>query len=172
MLDRFDAEKAVEAILYIVSRISEPTLHKVAKVLYFADRKHIDRYGRFITGDQYVAMKNGPVPSATYDILKYIRGDNVPCRFDHARALIFVHGRYNLSVDRDADTDYFSDSDIECLDESIAENGSLSFSELTKKSHDAVYDSADRDDFIKLDAFIAHSSSPDSLREYVSNPMP
>ncbi len=39
-------------------------------MMYFADRLHLERYGRFICGDSYVAMKNGPVPSFTYDILK------------------------------------------------------------------------------------------------------
>ena len=42
-------------------------------VLLFADKKHLERYGRFITGDTYSAMENGPVPSFAYDVVKCIK---------------------------------------------------------------------------------------------------
>jgi uncharacterized phage-associated protein len=45
--------------------------------MYFADRKHLEKYGRFICGDSYVAMKHGPVPSEIYDILKAVISDTV-----------------------------------------------------------------------------------------------
>jgi hypothetical protein len=33
--------------------------------MYFADKAHLEQYGRFICGDSYVAMK--PVPIGTYE---------------------------------------------------------------------------------------------------------
>lgn len=63
----FDPEKAVEVILYVASRVRDSGFHRVSKILYFADRDHLAMYGRFICGDSYVAMKNGPVPSGAYD---------------------------------------------------------------------------------------------------------
>ena len=173
MHSRFDVDKAIEAILYVAKRIDDPTSHKIAKVFYFADRKHLDCYGRFIAGDTYIAMRYGPVPSGVFDLLKQARGDDQSfCRSEHARNLIFVHGRYNISVARDADLDYFSDSDIECLDASIQENNPLSFQELTDKSHDAVYNTADLDDSIPLESFIKYSSTPESLRQYLADLTP
>ena len=35
----------------------------------------MERYERFITGDYYVKMEQGPVPSGAYDIAKLVRGD-------------------------------------------------------------------------------------------------
>ena len=170
MRTQFDAEKAVEAILYIANRLESPTFHTISKVFYFADKEHITRYGRFITGDDYVAMKNGPVPSATYDILKYVRGDRTIGHAEHARSLFSINHRYYVATSRDADLDEFSDSDLECLNESLASNGSLTFQGLTDKSHDKVYDAADRDDFIPVDAFIDEAEDPEFLKEHFYNP--
>jgi hypothetical protein len=43
---------------------------KALKLIFLADRYHLCRYGRLITNDSYVAMKHGPVPSATRDIVE------------------------------------------------------------------------------------------------------
>ncbi len=69
----FDEDVAIEVILYIANRVPHPTFHLIFKIMYFADKAHLERYGRFICGDSYVAMRNGPVPSVTYDMLKGIR---------------------------------------------------------------------------------------------------
>ena len=51
-------------------------MHKLCKILYFADQRHLSLYGRSITGDTYIAMQYGPVPSNVDDILKAVRGDS------------------------------------------------------------------------------------------------
>ena len=42
--------------------------------MFFADKEHLLDYGRPITGDSYVAMEHGPVPTSTRDILKFDSG--------------------------------------------------------------------------------------------------
>ena len=44
----FKVEKSVEAILYIGQNVEEPTFHRISKVMYFADKNHLEKYGRFI----------------------------------------------------------------------------------------------------------------------------
>jgi uncharacterized phage-associated protein len=41
---------------------------KALKLIYFADRYHLRRYGRPITGDEYLAMPYGPVASGAKDL--------------------------------------------------------------------------------------------------------
>ena len=86
---RFEPGKAISALLYVSSRLIErrqqnpvatPDIHRISKVLYFADQKHLTRYGRPIVGDTFIAMENGPVPSQTYDMVKAVRGDSLFCR--------------------------------------------------------------------------------------------
>jgi uncharacterized phage-associated protein len=41
---------------------------KALKLVYFADRYHLRRFGRPITGDEYLAMEFGPVASSAKDL--------------------------------------------------------------------------------------------------------
>jgi uncharacterized phage-associated protein len=41
---------------------------KALKLVYFADRYHLRRFGRPITGDEYLAMQFGPVASSAKDL--------------------------------------------------------------------------------------------------------
>lgn len=69
----FDEDVAIEVILYIAHCVLDPTFHRISKIMYFADKTHLERYGRFICGDNYVSMQHGSVPSFMYDILKVRR---------------------------------------------------------------------------------------------------
>ena len=66
----FAYKKAVQALNYFAIQ-SGGTINKMKalKLIWLADRYHLRNYGRTITGDNYFAMKNGPVASATKDVL-------------------------------------------------------------------------------------------------------
>ena len=70
----FNKEKALNAILYIAQNLNRRDFHKIFKILYFSDREYLARYGTTITGDCYIAMEAGPVPSKVYDIFKSLEG--------------------------------------------------------------------------------------------------
>lgn len=153
--NQFDPEKALNAILWIAKRVPSPTFHSISKLLYFADRLHLQRYGRLINGDSYVAMKNGPVPSGAYDIMKAVRGDGMCAFGKEAQEAFTVDGGHDVIPRRNANEALFSESDLECLHEAIQQYGHLSFKELTRISHDAAWDSADENDIIELEQIIA-----------------
>ena len=52
-----------------------PTVHAALKIRYFSDKLHLSRFGSLGSGDEYVAMKFGPVASNTYNLIKAARGD-------------------------------------------------------------------------------------------------
>src|SRR5687768_15230857 len=66
----FNETKVLEALVFIGQRWPGITPFYLAKVMFFADRDHLRAYGRPVTGESYIAMANGPVPSRTYDIIK------------------------------------------------------------------------------------------------------
>ena len=66
----FNESKTVEFLVFIAARWPGITPFFVAKVLFFADRDHLRAYGRPVTGDVYIAMPDGPVPSHVYDMVK------------------------------------------------------------------------------------------------------
>lgn len=62
---QFGMDVLVNAALWVIERLpeNERRLHKLFKVLWFADLEHLKKYGRTVTGDTYVAMEFGPVTS-------------------------------------------------------------------------------------------------------------
>lgn len=153
---RFDRERALELILYVANRLRYPTFHSVSKVLYFADREHLSRYGSLLSGDSYAAMRHGPVPSEIYNLLKAAAGRQeplIPAQFyELVSQALRVEGKHRVRPLRQANPDLLSESQRECLDASIKTNGRLSFERLTAKSHDAAWKSADENDFIDVKA--------------------
>lgn len=166
----FDPRKALEVILYISNKLESPDFHKISKILYFSDKNHLERYGRLVCGDSYVAMKHGPVPSGVYDILKTVRGDGLwscVAREKLDMDSFSVHDRKTVVPLRRANTDLLSESDIECLDEAINEYGLLEFSELTEASHDFAWKSVDQNDVIDIEAIVATLSNSSDLLEHL-----
>lgn len=129
----FDMHKTVEAILYIIKRTPMPTFMSVAKLLYFADKTSLEAYGGFITGDTYVAMQHGPVPSNTYDIMREARDTN-----EFGFEVVYNH---HLRALRDANLDELSESDVQCLQVVIDAYGKFPTWQLRELSHDDAWKS-------------------------------
>lgn len=168
---RFDPRRAVELVLYVANKLRHPTFHSVSKVMYFADREHLSRYGSLLTSDSYVAMRHGPVPSAIYDLLKAAAGRQdsfVPSLFSElTRNSLRVEGRYRVTPLREANIELLSLAQRECLDESIRANGRLSFQRLARKSHDAAWKSADENDLIDLRAIAKTLPNAKEVLDYL-----
>jgi len=130
----FDNEKAIEVILYIAHQCND--LYKLLKILYYADKDHLEKYGRFICGDQYHLLPFGPVPSKVYDILKDVRDERVLLSEEKSteKAFEFV-SKNTISPKREPDLDYFSDSDRKCLNASIEKYSTMTFDQLSEISH-------------------------------------
>lgn len=168
---RFDSRAAVEVILYLASLSHSPTSHRISKLLYFADRKHLERYGRLICGDTYIAMKHGPVPSGVYDMIKATR-DGYIFVFPEAEGAFQVENNHHIVPLRPPDLDWLSDSDIECLKEAVEEFDEQSFGSLTSLSHDSAWDAANENDQIPLEAIVSSLDDSVELLEYIKNPHP
>lgn len=141
----FDRKKALNALLYVANRLKRKDFHKLFKVLYFAERQHLADWGRPITGDTYIAMDAGPVPSRIYDMLKIVRGDSyMPDSEGLSRYFTIDHWMYVAPL-QDANPDALSASEKEALDMSISQYGSLSYEEIRDKSHDIAWRSTAKD---------------------------
>jgi len=168
----FDASKAIQAILYVANRLRQPAnMYWVLKSLYFADKHHLHRYGRFIFGDRYVAMSHGPVPSGAYDLCKIARGGSPLLECPEVRSAFSVSGNHVVPF-VDANPDVFSESDLECLDEGVRECRDLSFGELKSKSHDEACQSSDENDEMTIENIAALAPDKDTLLEYLKDPHP
>ena len=160
---------SVHSVLYILEKLEgKGDFHKIFKILYFADQKHLTRYGSFFTDDQYVAMKNGPVPSMTYDILKALRGQGLHSNDqDKFRTYFNLIDTYNVEAKIKPDLDELSESAIKCLNESISENKKYNFDELTERSHDLAWDKTSRDCEMNVEYIAEAGVANPTMIEYI-----
>ena len=111
----FDYKKAVQAVNYFASK-SGGNINKlkVIKLIYFADRYHLRKYGRPITNDEYFAMEYGPVGSGVKDIAEMTQFLDPK---EKKYASIFINPSINeVKSINSCEIDVFSDSDMEALD--------------------------------------------------------
>jgi uncharacterized phage-associated protein len=165
---KFDKEKSIAALLYIVKQLGSADFHKISKILYYADQKHLIKYGTPITGDFYNAMNYGPVPSRIYDILKTVRGDSLFNTNEFAQYFA-VDNAYIVKALVEPDLDEFSESDVECLTEAIAENKDLDFTKLVNKSHGKAYKSAYRNGTITPEEIAKEGGANEEMIKYINS---
>jgi len=128
---KFNRTKAIEALLYLVSKLPNPDVYTICKILYIVDKRSLERYGRFIFGESYVAMQGGATPSNVYNLITRIRKSPTN--------ELKIEGD-NIVGLRQADLDYFSISDVECLDYAINKFGKESdWPSRRDESHDEAY---------------------------------
>lgn len=172
--------KLIQALAYIASRSVCTDIYHMVKILYFADKSHMQTYGRFICGSTYARMGLGPVPSEAYDILKYLSG-KPESYFVSTNREIAVLARESISAEeRDGypcfrllgnlDMEVFSKSDLKCLNAAIEEIGPLTFEQLKEKSHDQVWEVAGnaRVHFIPLELFVSALPNGNDLSEFLA----
>jgi uncharacterized phage-associated protein len=134
----FKQDIAIQAILYILKKMGgKCDIHKCHKILYFADNEHLSKYGRSITGDAYVRMDFGPVPTCIYDLFKAVRGDSYfASPVDNVRngCFHFVNNK-DIAAVAEPDMSYLSESDVEMLNKYIEKLKDKDFIEVTDASH-------------------------------------
>lgn len=137
---KIDRSKAINTMLFIIRSLGErgieAGIHKVMKLMYFADRKHLVDFGSPISGDTYQKMTYGPVPSFTNNVAN----DNM----DSHKGIISKNG-WVLTANKAPDMDDLSESEVECIENSLDTYSKYTFDELTAISHDIAWNCADWD---------------------------
>lgn len=90
---------------------------KAIKLIYFADRLHLRKYGRPIVGDEYWAMKHGPVGTRTLNVAELSLIPNVALRYARKYLKVADDKKQTFASLQPTDIDLFSQTDIECLEE-------------------------------------------------------
>lgn len=136
-MTNFDKQKLTEIVLYILNKIGGLDYYRVFKVIYFANVAHLAKYGFPLTTDKFCALQNGPVPSGLYDCIKdtHFCDKELAAMIKESVTTGNEDAHYMLTAKRTPDMDYLSLADIECIDNSIRDNASLTFNELKEKSH-------------------------------------
>ncbi len=132
------------AVLYVLHAFDEGVDYiKLFKILYFAQKEHLVKYGRGVIDDTFHALRYGPVPSFIYKSLqmsegKFEKESDFKPLYDH----ISVNEKSIVFSDEKPDMDELSVSDIECLDKSIKKYHDMNSYRLSARSHDVAWKEA------------------------------
>lgn len=165
----FRKDATLNAILYVLQKLGgKSDMHKIFKTLYFADQSHLSKYGRSITGDIYIAMQYGPVPSKTDDILRAVRGDSY-FRDEELNTYFRFVNKYIVVANKAADMDCLSESDVECLDEAIDKCKDKNFDELTSMSHGLAWENTRRDRAMSFKDILREKGDTEDYVDYIAD---
>lgn len=132
---RFAPAKARAAVQWMLqeARPDSLDLHTILKTCYFADKHHLNRWGRPIFGARYRAMRYGPVPVEIYEMLKgehYWLAELGADRFPWSLTGYRVRGE-----NEPPDLDELSRTDLEALEEAFARARDMTFDQRTAATH-------------------------------------
>jgi hypothetical protein len=125
-------QKALEAILFILTKKDSVNLYNLLKIIFEADKTHLNEHGRPVTGDTYIKMEFGTVPSVIYDILK---GSPIVLAALEMDSYPFKLEGYHVRAIRPPNLDCLSESDIDALEKGILKYMDLTFSEVKSENH-------------------------------------
>lgn len=108
---------------------------KALKLVYFADRYHLRRYGRPVGGDEYLAMNYGPVPSGTKDLAEMsdFLGEE---EASYGRAYLRPVDRHTVGSEAPVEPQVFSASDREAIEWSWKHFGHFDGFALAEMTHE------------------------------------
>lgn len=172
-MTKYEQTKLIQAALYVLQRTGGIDYYHLFKILYFAELKHLAKWGSRITSDNFYALEYGPVPTCLYDTVKgkntigtdllELFSDNVMFAGKDAPNVLLPKAK--------ADMNYLSKSEIEALDASIEENAHLTFGQLKDKSHDSAwyeaYHHANGSSIISPISMAKASGADDATIEYL-----
>lgn len=143
-------------------------MHKISKILYFADMVHLSKFGRSITGDTYIAMDYGPVPSAIYDIFKSLRGDGSSPYKEMATSAIRIKNRFIVNALQEADLKYLSKTDTQVIDDIILAFGDHSWADIVEISHQYAWSNTPLNAPISVENMLTESHQEQEYISYVT----
>ena len=138
-----DTSKIIQALCFLLNEIPSNQADKIklVKLLFLADKCHLIRYGRTVSGDDFWAMQRGIVGTTTKDILGFDDVDEnyfFDPEYEYAKKMLQKVGKYNYKATCACDkenVDQLSETDVEALRFVAKHFGNLSGWDLVDLIH-------------------------------------
>jgi uncharacterized phage-associated protein len=138
-----EISKIKASVLYILAQFPNGVdFIKLFKIMYFAQKEHLVKYGRSIIDDSFYALKHGPVLSFTYKAIQVNQGKVKATDDLNDVAMAIILSDDTVFAQTDADKDEFSVSDMNCLDRAIEKYRNVDSYALSDISHDIAWEEA------------------------------
>ena len=144
---KFDVEKFITCVAFLASKkLPDLSKLKVCKLLYYVDKYHLIRHGRPVTGDIYYRLDNGPVPSASLNIMNeiidrdevisYGEESNIEKFSKYLKVHRFPFQKYPFfQTKQNPELENLSESEIEALEQVVNKYGNCSAGKLIESTH-------------------------------------
>jgi hypothetical protein len=134
-----NVHKALEVILWLARMNPSIDIYHLVKAAFYADKHHVNAYGRPVCGDCYDAAPFGPLPKVIYGILRrtpiemIALGGNGDLPFSIDKA-------HRVTADRDPNLRLLSESDVQALQIGLDHVRDKTFDDLYVDTHnDTAY---------------------------------
>jgi uncharacterized phage-associated protein len=128
-------KKYKNLILFFANKIKNGTLGKlkIMKLLYFLDFDYFEKYGKSVSGDEYLRFDYGPVPKMAKRILEKMDGKDIKI------TKMKIGSGYNdqqlIEPMRDFDISLFSKEELLMMEETAGKWEKFSGTEMKNASH-------------------------------------
>lgn len=106
---------------------------QLIKMLYLADRDALITLNRPITGDEYYAMKYGPVLSTVLNLVRF--GDELFPPHEHWSSVIEKSGKYDVRLKQDVQFHHLSEAELKILNKVVHKFRDMDKWELVEYCH-------------------------------------
>jgi len=132
---KINQKKYKNAVLFFAKKIQNGTLGKLKmmKLLYYLDFDFFEKYGRSVTGDEYLRFENGPVPRMAEKILKEMGGKNI--KITHRKMGNGYKDQAHIEALTDFDIATFTKEELIMLEEVASKWEKFTGAEMKSATH-------------------------------------
>ena len=128
-------KKYKNAILFFAKKTQNGTLGKlkIKKLLYYLDFDFFEKYGKSVTGDEYLRFEHGPVPRMAEKILKQMEGKEI--KITRRKIKEGLNDQQHIEALKDFDLSVFSKEELVMLDDIASKWEKFTGTEMKMATH-------------------------------------
>ena len=132
---KINEKKYKNLILFFANKIKNGTLGKlkIMKLLYFLDFDYFEKYGKSITGDEYLRFDYGPVPRTAKRILEKMNGNDI--KIINKKVALGYNDRQLIEPLKNFNINLFSKEELLMMEETADKWEKFSGTEMKIASH-------------------------------------
>ena len=132
---KINQKKYKNAVLFFAKRIQNGTLGKLKmmKLLYYLDFDFFEKYGRSITGDQYLRFEMGPVPRMAKKVLDGMKDKEI--KIVKKKVAEGYNDQEHIEALKDFDVNVFTKEELLMLEDVANKWEKFTGSEMKSASH-------------------------------------
>lgn len=146
-MNQYSIEKVANAIIYFLDNgVEYFGKTKLMKLMFFADKYHLQKYMRTVFADTYIKLPFGPVPTltlGTIDSINEFEKDDFETYVDEFLKYIIVNEQYDgkykkttFAKKQNFNEELFSISELEILEQITKEFKSYTAKQISDYSHE------------------------------------